>query len=360
MTMTSILPHKYRASGVHPACRPVDRAAMKSFRNQFRRAQIWTLLLCLFHADAPQAVDINQYPALEALVNQMVAEDEYPVSELKAVLSLARIDQKTLDLMDRQYESLPWHKYRKIFINQNRINAGVEFWRAHETVLNRAYDIYGVPPAVIVALLGIETHYGARMGNRRVLDSLVTLSAAYPRRSKFFSAELRTFLNITRKENIAPASVLGSFAGAIGIPQFMPSSYQAYSVDFNNNDQRDLVNEMEDAIGSVANYLKVHGWNRNQRIYASVTDSLRESATHLVGRNARLVHTGRELIQAGVKFDSEGGSDRVALLSLKEQWRDRFIVGFTNFYAITRYNPSVNYAMAVAELSESVLKARSS
>ena len=304
------------------------------------------------------ALDHSQYPALVELVDLMAREDGYPRDELVSVIESANIDQKTLELMDKQWEALPWYKYRKIFISDERINLGTKFWEKHGQVLDKAYEEYGVPQSVIVALIGVETHYGTRLGDRRVLDSLVTLSAAYPRRSKFFTRELRTFLNTTRKEEIDPASVVGSFAGAIGIPQFMPSSYQAYAVDFNGNNQRDLVNEVEDAIGSVANYLAIHGWNRNHGIYAPVNQALPDSAKSMVSKRVKLDFSPTELATAGVHFDSTLASEKVALLALKLEQGNRHIVAFRNFYAITRYNPSSNYAMAVTELAESILSAR--
>jgi membrane-bound lytic murein transglycosylase B len=165
---------------------------------------------------------------------------------------------------------------------------------------------------------------------------------------------------MTRGENIDPESVVGSFAGAIGIPQFMPSSYEAYSVDFNGNGQRDLVNETDDAIGSVANYLSVHGWESGQKIYAQVDGALPAGAASLVSHKAKLIHDRDGLASAGVNFDQSGSSARASLVSLSEENGPRYIVGFRNLYAITRYNPSVNYAMAVAELSEAIeLKFRS-
>ena len=317
-----------------------------------------TLIMLLAKPARVLAVEIEKYPVLAELVEQMTAEDGYPKDELNRVLEQATIQQNTIDLMNRQHESLPWHRYRKIFLSQSRIKHGVRFWNENQLALARARQKFGVPQAVITALIGIETNYGARLGNNSVLDSLVTLSAQYPRRSAFFTAELRTFLNITRTEGIDPATVLGSFAGAIGIPQFMPSSYAAYSVDFNGNNQRDLVNEIDDAIGSVANYLKAHGWNRAQRIYARVTEPLSASAAKLVGGNAKLVHTPQQLAAAGVTFDADRGGGQMALISLQERAGKRYIVGFGNFYAITRYNPSVNYAMAVTELADAIAEAR--
>ena len=304
------------------------------------------------------AVEIDKYPVLVKLVAEMNSQDGYPADELKQVLQQANIQQKTIDLISRQYEALPWHKYRNRFINKNRINQGVAFWNKHKTTLDLAYEKFSVPQSLIVALIGIETNYGTYMGNDRVLDSLVTLAAEYPRRSPFFTAELRAFLNMTRREKIDPTSVLGSYAGAIGIPQFMPSSYVMYSVDFNANNQRDLVNEVEDAIGSVANYLKSHGWNDNQLIYANVTEPLSKSATKLVSNKASLVHTPEQLRSAGVKFDAKRSSNETMLVSLQGAQGNRHIVGFNNFYVITRYNHSINYAMAATELAASIAIAR--
>lgn len=303
------------------------------------------------------AVDIDQYPALAKLVDDLAASDEYPRQELIRVLQGARVDQRTIELMNKQYEALPWHRYREIFINDDRINRGVEFWAENLDTLQAAEKQFGVSQAVIVALIGVETHYGTRMGDRRVLDSLVTLTADFPRRSDFFGKELRTFLITTRRENIAPDSVMGSYAGAIGIPQFMPTSYEAYSVDFNGNGRRDLVNEIEDAIGSVANYLAVHGWERDQAIYANLSASLPDAAMAKVTRRATPKLATSDLVAGGVKFDQTGASDKAALLALTEPTGKRYFVGFRNFYAITRYNPSTNYAMAVTELSE-IISAR--
>ena len=300
------------------------------------------------------ALQIEQYPALMELVEVMTKEDGYPRDQLLDVLSRAKVDQKTIDLMNRQYEALPWYRYRKIFINQDRIDRGVDFWQENKPILDAAEREYGVPAAVIVALIGVETHYGTRLGDRRVLDSLVTLTADFPRRSAFFSAELRTFLNTTRKENIPPESVLGSYAGAIGIPQFMPTSYRAYSVDFNGNGRRDLVNEMEDAIGSVANYLSVHGWTAGQEIFATVNSALSEEARNQISKRAKPNISTQSLLAMNVDFDPRNASNKVVLLSLSQEQGKSYFVGFRNFYAITRYNPSVNYAMAVTELSQQI------
>lgn len=315
------------------------------------------LIFCI-SCSAAHAVDFRRYPALLELADKMVSEDGYPRAQLEAVLGEAVIDPSVVRAMDRQYEALPWHEYRKRFINDERVRKGVDYWNRHQAVLQRAAREYGVPPAVVVALIGVETHFGTRMGGRRVLDSLVTLAAEYPRRSAYFSRELRVFLNTARAENIAPESVTGSFAGAIGIPQFMPTSYREYAVDFNRNGRRDLVNESEDAIGSVGNYLKRHGWTGGQAIFAPLTGPLSAAAASLVSKRAKPTLTAAQLAESGITVDTAGAGTRMALLRLREQQGYRHFIGFGNFYAITRYNPSVNYAMAVVELSRRISRER--
>jgi len=310
-------------------------------------------------AAAAHAVDYRRYPPLVEVVEALVAEDAYPRAELEAVLASAVIDRTVIEAMDRPYESKPWHQYRGIFINPARVQGGVAYWRAQEATLNRAAAEFGVPVEVMVALIGVETNYGTRLGGRRVLDSLVTLSAEYPRRSAFFSKELRVFLRTARAEGIAAQSVRGSFAGAIGIPQFMPSSYRAYAVDFNANGRRDLVREVEDAIGSVGNYLAEHGWRRGQAIFVDLPgDALPAAAVALVTKRAKPTLSAARLAEAGVEFDASAGSEKMALLRVEAAAGARHFVGFHNFYAITRYNPSVNYALAVAELAAQIRQAR--
>lgn len=318
------------------------------------------ILIFYISCSAAHAVDFRRYPALLELADKMVSEDGYPRAQLEAVLGEAAIDRSVIRAMDRQYEALPWYEYRKRFINDERVRKGVAYWNEHEAVLRRAAREYGVPPAVVVALIGVETHFGTHLGGRRVLDSLVTLTAEYPRRSAYFSGELRVFLNTTRAENIAPESVTGSFAGAIGIPQFMPTSYREYAVDFNRNGRRDLVNESEDAIGSVGNYLKRHGWSGGQAIFTPLTGPLSAAAAALVSKRAKPTLTAAQLAESGVTVDTTGAgaSAKMALLRLREEQGYRHFIGFGNFYAITRYNPSVNYAMAVVELSRRISRER--
>ncbi len=301
-----------------------------------------------------QAVDFTRYPALVALVDTMVGEDQYPRADLEAVLAGAVISQSVLRSISHPSEALPWPRYRDLFINQQRVSQGVMFWDAHEALLLRAQAAFGVPPAVVVALLGIETHYGTRLGDIRTLDALLTLTAEYPRRSGFFGKELRAFLNTARAEGIAPDSVFGSYAGAMGIPQFMPSSFAAYAVDFNANGRRDLVAEIADAVGSVGNYLQVHGWSAGQDIIIELHGELPPAAAALVKKRAKPTLSVAQLSAAGVDFDASGIEGKVALLQLQELEGARPFIGLKNFAAIARYNPSINYAMAVTELSQAI------
>lgn len=316
-----------------------------------------TLMLLTVSVTA-SAVPVNDYPVLRELVEQMVREDNYPRAELEAVLTAARIDRNVIRLMDKQYEALPWHQYRERFVSDARINAGVKWWARHDAALQQAAREYGVAPAIIVALIGVETYFGTRLGGKRVLDSLVTLTAEYPRRRQFFRRELRAFLNTARAENILPETVIGSFAGAVGIPQFMPTSYQAYAVDLNQNGKQDLVTEHEDAIGSVANYLKRRGWKKGQTVFAPLPDGIPSAAKKLISKKSKPNLTAQQLNTAGVKFNAHGGGNKMALLKFREVDGQSYFIAFHNFHVITRYNPSVNYAMAVAQLSEQIDRRR--
>ena len=318
-----------------------------------------SIIILFMSYGSGHALDFRTYPELVELADTMVREDGYPRAQLEATFAEAVIDPSVIRAMEHQYEALPWHQYRKRFINDERIRKGVSYWNRHQAVLREADRRFGVPPAVIVALIGVETHFGDHMGDKRVLDSLVTLTAAYPRRSAYFSRELRAFLNTVRAENIAPGSVTGSFAGAVGIPQFMPTSYQVYAVDLNQNGRRDLVNETEDAIGSVANYLKQRGWREGQGLFASLPNGIPQTATGLVSKRAKPRLTAEQLAAAGIEFaGGDALTGKVALLRLQEERGYRYIIGFNNFHVITRYNPSINYAMVVSELSREISRQR--
>lgn len=313
-------------------------------------------LFLLTYSVASQAVPLSASEQLQKVSKQLIASGIYTEEQLRVLIEPLTIDKKILALMDRQAEGKPWYKYRDIFVRPDRINSGVNFMRTHAPTLARAQVEYGVPPHIISALIGVETFYGTRMGSRSVLRSLVTLTAAYPRRAKFFGKELSKFLTIVKTERLVPNDVEGSYAGAIGIPQFMPSSYEAYAVDFNDNGKRDLVNEVDDAIGSVANYLKIHGWKRDQPIREWLNQSVINKMLPILKKKAKPQNTIGQLKQLGLKLNHADDTP-ANLMRLQQETRLKYFVSFRNFHALTRYNPSNKYAMAIVDLSEEIKKA---
>lgn len=203
-----------------------------------------------------------------AFIDHMVTAHGFDRAEVSALMADARFEQRIIDAMNRPFEARPWHAYRDLFLTEERISGGVAFWNANADLLRRAEAAYGVPPGIIVAIIGVETNYGGRLGDHRALDALSTLGFAYPRRADFFRRELGQFLLLSREEQIDPRTAMGSYAGALGKPQFIPSSYRAYAVDFDDDGRRDLWESNADVIGSVGNYLAQHRWRRGAPIAA--------------------------------------------------------------------------------------------
>jgi membrane-bound lytic murein transglycosylase B len=272
------------------------------------------------------------------------------------VLDGVRIRPEILKAIARPAEALDWYQYHPIFLTETRIDKGEAFWRAHADTLTQAFRTYGVSPEIIVAIIGVETLYGTRKGKYLVLDSLATLAFRYPKRSKFFRTELEQFLILARQENLDTPKVKGSYAGAMGIPQFISSSYRRYAVDFDGDGVRDLLNNPVDAIGSVANYLEVHGWQRDGAIAlpASVTG---DGYKTLVKKGLKPHTPVSDMHNFGVVvlYASENNS-RGALIELTNKEDIEHWVGLQNFYAITRYNHSSLYAMAVVQLASEIRK----
>jgi membrane-bound lytic murein transglycosylase B len=313
---------------------------------------ILTLILA-FLATPVTAIELDASPTMRALSDRLIKEGIYTRAELEALLGPIEVDKGVLKLFARQAEAKPWFEYRNIFLKQDRISAGKAFMQTNQDLLDAINDQYGVPPEIVTALIGVETFYGTRMGSRSVLRSLATLTAAYPRREKFFGKELETFLSLLKTENLVASDVEGSYAGAVGIPQFMPTSYVAYAVDFNGNGKRDLVHELEDAAGSVANYLVVHGWKRGAPVAIWWDEPINQDAKKLVAKNAKPKLSVMTMRQNGISL-KESDDTKVSLNKLKDSNGLRYFVGFENFYALTRYNPSNKYAMAIVELAQAI------
>ncbi|MDD4913944.1 MAG: lytic murein transglycosylase B [Methylococcales bacterium] len=314
-----------------------------------------------YHATALSG-DYADYPELNQFIGRMVQKYGFEREYLLGLFSQARRKQWTLDYLgksDQGLKSRParggWTRYRAQFLDERHINGGVAFWQKHQAALQRASRQYGVPGEYILGILAIETGFGANVGNHRVIDALTTLGFDYQRRGEFFRSELESFLVMTAAEGVDPAKPLGSFAGAMGLGQFMPSSFQQWAVDFNGDGRRDLWNP-EDAIGSVANYFASHGWRSGQPVVTATRGKLTGVESLEPGIESR--YSLDTLRQAGL--EPAGGcpcNDPLRLLLLRHQSHDEYLLGHSNFYVITRYNHSTHYAMAVHELAQAIRSA---
>lgn len=251
------------------------------------------------------AVELSQYPKLQAIADQLIAEKRYSQTELEAVFAKADVQQSVLDAMQNPAEyKLTWGKYRKIFMKPDRIQQGVEFWQEHQETLDKAEKEYGVPASIIVSIIGVETKFGRIKGKHKVLDSLVTLTVGYPRRSKFFGRELKEFLILTKDNALAPEVILGSYAGAVGYPQFISSSYRNYAIDFSGDGKADLIDNPVDAIGSVANYFIKNGWKPGQPVTSEAFNSVKPEIAELVNRKRKVRYTAESLRAKGAPLNS--------------------------------------------------------
>lgn len=292
-------------------------------------------------------------PEMDKFIYRMVTKHGFEKKKLEALFATVKPQGSVIRRITTPWEGKPWYQYRPIFLQDSRINQGVDFWNENRALLNQARKKYGVPAQVITAIIGVETRYGKYRGKDKVLDSLATLGFSYPRRAKFFSRELEEFLLLCREEGLDPHSIKGSYAGAMGMPQFIPSSYRAYAVDFDGDGKRDLFNSKADIIGSVANYFAVHGWKQGQPVTFDVTLSKKLPKNFKLGYE--LKHTLKSLRKAGVRMDTKlNRNTKAALIDFKLEKGMKYAVGLKNFYVITRYNRSKLYARAVYQLSEEI------
>ncbi|MDD5409853.1 MAG: lytic murein transglycosylase B [Methylobacter sp.] len=298
--------------------------------------------------------------AINAFIKQMVATYQFNESELHDLFASVEIKDDILKRISSPSEGLPWYKYRKIFLTEARIDAGVQFWRENEQALTAAEKQYGVPAEIIIAIIGVETLYGKNTGNHRVIDALSTLAFAYPPRSKFFLSELESYLLLCRDEHINPADPLGSYAGAMGMPQFMPSSFRSYAVDFDTDDRRDIWHNSSDVIASIGNYFAKHHWQAGQAIAIPVTAKDKNYKSAL-NKDLKPDLSLAELESLNLIISRQLPLDsKVKLLSFEQQQGEELWAALDNFYVITRYNHSPLYAMAVYQLSLSILNKKGS
>jgi membrane-bound lytic murein transglycosylase B len=292
----------------------------------------------------------------DRFVREMVVRHDFDPAALQALMARATYRRAIIDSMDRPYEAKPWHSYRALFVTPERIDAGVAFWRENADLLARAEATYGVGPQIIVSIIGVETNYGENLGRHLVIDALTTLGFGYPRRADFFRSELEAFFLLTREERVDPLGAVGSYAGAMGKPQFIPSSYRAYAVDFDGDGRRDLWSSNADVIGSVANYFKRHGWRPGEPIAVPATSSGAIPAGIAVAEKKPVLPdtTVAKLRSAGLDWREPLAPALPATLIRLDGIEDEYWVGLHNFYVITRYNHSNLYAMAVYQLSEEI------
>ena len=301
-------------------------------------------------ADGP----LHEVPAVQSFMREVESRHGLDRVWLQGLFREARRQQSILDAFSRPAEAKPWHAYRKIFVTPDRIRRGVEFAREHRAVLNRVTSQFGVPAEIVAAIIGVETFYGRYTGRYRVIDALSTLAFFAPRRGSFFRRELEEFLLMLNEEDRASADLMGSYAGAIGVPQFIPSSYREYAVDFDGDGRRDLLGSVDDAVGSVGSYLHRHGWRDGELVAIPLAATDPGRADPLAG-GLQPERVWRDLEEAGLRAGEAGPTPLpetpVTLVRLDGVRGTEYWAGLRNFYVITRYNHSALYAMAVHQLA---------
>jgi membrane-bound lytic murein transglycosylase B len=309
---------------------------------------------CVLAPASPVLADYVQRDDVRAYMAEIAALHGFSQAELASVLGGARRQQRILDAISRPAERvLKWHEYRQIFVKEPRISQGVEFWEQNAETLERARLRYGVAPEYIVAIIGVETSYGRNTGSWRVIDALATLGFDYPPRADFFRGELTQYLLLTREEGFDPAALKGSYAGAMGYGQFIPSSFRAYAVDFDADGRRDIWNNRIDAIGSVANYFARHGWIAHAPVVVRA-ELEGARAADLTNASLELDDNVAGLRKRGVRVEGLSDEDAAELLLMDGTDGEEYWVALNNFYVITRYNRSRLYALAVHQLAQEI------
>jgi len=311
-------------------------------------------IILLSGFQSAMAIDTDR-PEVRSFIERMVEDHSYDRTRLETVLSSAESKDSIIKAISKPAErTFEWHEYRDIFITDERIKAGAVFWQENETDLGRISEQSGVSVEILVGIIGVETYFGRITGNYRVLDALATLAFDYPPRSKFFTGELEQFLLLVREEGMEATDATGSYAGAMGRPQFMPSSYRAYAVDSTEDGKRDIWTNWTDVIGSVANYFVRHNWIAGKPVVASSNLGSQwkgETPENIL----KAEETVTSLSHQGVIFSTDlAGDEKAQLITLGGEDGNEYWVGFHNFFVITRYNRSVMYALAVHQLGQEI------
>ena len=320
----------------------------------YLRLSLYVLFILLL-ANSVAAQDYYQRADVKGYISDMVEKHVFDRADLERQFKQAVKQERAIAAMDKPAEAKPWHEYKDIFITSSRINGGISFWAQYDELLRKAEAEFGVPASLIVAIIGVETFYGRNTGSFPVFSTLVTLGFDYPRRADFFKRELTEFLLLCRQESALQCDKLkGSYAGAMGGGQFIASSYRSYAVDFDNDGVRDLWNSQADIIGSVANYIKLHGWMSEKPVgeYVEISGDYEP----LLDKQFKPWLSTVDLSERGITLKNFGAQEPIFSL-FKYEKEDVDLApdiwaGYNNFYVITRYNHSHRYAMVIHQLSQ--------
>lgn len=302
-----------------------------------------------------RALSIDDYPELCRFIADVAERDQFHPSDLQRWFKATEIKPEIIEAMERPREALPWFQYKKTFVNDQQARKGAAYWHKHADVVDRAAKEYGVPAEIILAIIGVETQYGKNLGRYAVMDALTTLMLKYPPRADYFRHELEEYLLLARDLDIDPLSMKGSYAGAIGIGQFMPSSYRRFAVDYDADRKRDLIGSSADAIASVANYFHQNGWRSGGAVVSPVHI---DPAVYepLASDDLAPRFSPKQLVKYGIVASTADLRDDGLsnIVRLQEEKGPVYYIGYENFYVITRYNRSQHYAMAVYELAQRI------
>jgi membrane-bound lytic murein transglycosylase B len=309
------------------------------------------IVLAVLLPVSAMAMNFADRPDVKLFVQEMVKKHHFHELELVTLFNKVKVKPAVIKQVRSPLEHLPWYLYQRLYVSEWHVREGVMYWKKHEAALAQAEKQYGVPAGIIVATIGVETKYGKRTGQYRVMDALANLAFRKDRRATFFRSELKEFLLLTREQHWGPLSVTGSYTGAIGQPQFMPSAYRRYAVSFNGDKKIDLSHNELDIIASIAHYYQCHGWRMNQPVAAPV--SLTASRFSIFSSHTKPVMTAHaKMTEYGINSlkDLEDNHP-LGIISLRTYWGNEYWAEFHNFEVIKRYNASDLYAMAVFQLS---------
>ncbi len=341
----------YIKSGSFMSCAPI--------RQLIRIASIAGVALTatlVAHAHSTGSVQLK--PEVEELVLRMEREHQFDATELRTMFAQFKPNQTIIKAFNSPATSKPWHYFRELYVTASRVDGGVAFWNEHAELLERARVTFGVPEEIVTSIIGIESFYGRRTGRFQVAEALYTLGFEVPRRAQFFQREFEHFLLLTRANGFEPLAVTGSFAGAMGIPQFISSSYRDYAVDFDGDGRIDLWNSVADAVGSVANYLSRFGWDDGGQVVVQAK-MLPGAADNLERLGVKPALTVKQFRSRGVEPVADLAEDtNVGFFVLEDEQGPQPWLSLNNFYVITRYNRSKNYAMAVYQLAQQIAQVR--